>query len=198
MIKHFFYSIVILFSPQYIVAQTTHDEVAVTNTLIRGQDFGLIYRHYMGETKRLRVGITHLGFQSATVEPDQPNQYLRKNSHFQGGAEVGLEKTVLTEGSLSVYIGAGIKYAANMGRNRTDNPTIPLRQQRVTVTANSYGMTFFSGLAVKLSERIFTNLDISPSLMYFRTRMSNSAGTTSGFDFSLQPDILRLMIGYTL
>ena len=112
--------------------------------------------------------------------------------------ELGLEKIVLTEGRLSVYLGAGIKYNLSAENNRTNNPSIPIRQQSVTSTTSSYGVTFFSGLAVNLSEHIFTNFDISPHLMYYRTKNSYFPGGNSGFDFSFQPDVFRLMLGYRL
>ncbi|MDH5399964.1 MAG: hypothetical protein OEX02_17575, partial [Cyclobacteriaceae bacterium] len=190
--------LLVLCIPLLVTAQSSQHEVAVTNTIIKGQNFGLLYRNYINDAKRIRIGLTHLGVVVKTTQPSQPSEYRQEIKYLETGAELGLEKIVLTEGRLSVYLGAGIKYNLSAENNRTNNPSIPIRQQSVTSTTSSYGVTFFSGLAVNLSEHIFTNFDISPHLMYYRTKNSYFPGGNSGFDFSFQPDVFRLMLGYRL
>ncbi len=134
------------------------------NSLLTG-DFGFQYKHRVGDNYFLRISSLTSSRVAQFDEPVYPQYYSTKNTYFNSGLNIGLEKRKQYNSKISFFYGIDLIGQFDQKTSRTDNPTLPMDQQKVQNFGVSLGVGLGLGFLYKIKDNVHLGFEMTPNIL---------------------------------
>jgi hypothetical protein len=134
------------------------------NSLLTG-DFGFQYKHRVGQNHFLRFSSLTSSTNSVTNDPGVPSSFKTKTTYFNSGLNIGLEKRKQYNSKLTFFYGVDFIGQFDSQTQRTDNPSISQRQQKVYDFGLSFGLGLGLGFLYNIKDNIHLGFALTPNVL---------------------------------